>query len=178
MKKLIGIAGKARSGKDTFAHMMRNNGLNLDLYSFATPLKEAAIAMLGISRYFAYNATTEQKEQPLPGYGFSYREFLQKLGTEFGREMLRGDIWLLCAQERFNQSKNGLLITDVRFANEAHWIRSNGGRIIHILRPDAPEVREHISEKGLDTHPEDRIYINNKELHYMEEDAILMVNDF
>lgn len=38
------------------------------------------------------------------------------------------------------------VISDVRFANEADWVRQRGGVIWRINRPQAAPVRAHVSE--------------------------------
>ena len=49
--KIVGLAGKARSGKDTIADIIKEcdkSGDGCYLYSLAVPLKNAASAMFGV----------------------------------------------------------------------------------------------------------------------------------
>ena len=53
-----------------------------------------------------------------------------------------------------------MVITDVRFENEAQWVRKMGGRIVHVIRNNAPTVNPHASEAGVVQLPEDGVIIN------------------
>ncbi|MFZ3024407.1 deoxynucleotide monophosphate kinase [Pseudomonas sp.] len=58
------------------------------------------------------------------------------------------------------KDKQIIIIKDIRFENEAEYIRSLGGEIWHIVRDNAERVNEHKSEAGIQAAPTD-IYINN-----------------
>ena len=84
----------------------------------------------------------------------SPRKVFQLFGTEYGREKIHKDVWLKLAEAELNKPTNhGLIITDVRFENEAKWIRHNDGWVVHVRRngQDKPEVRNHVSEAGIST---------------------------
>lgn len=151
---LIGISGVMNAGKDTVANLLiALRPRELRRYSFATPLKAGAMAMFGWSQDQIENR--EFKEAIDPRWGFSPRKAMQLLGTEYGRERLRDDIWVHAGhnfhQESIKQSK-GTIITDVRFENEAAWVREQPNSIlIHVMNPDhdydAPI--KHVSERGV-----------------------------
>ena len=150
---LIGIAGKARSGKDTIARwFVMNQGFIQ--YAFADPLKRAASEMFGVPLSHFYD--DKRKETVNSFWGISPREMAQKLGTECGRKVFFDDIWVRRAQKEAEENLRsdgcaGVIISDVRFDNEAEWIRSEGGIIIHVSREqDAVwTVRNHVSEAGV-----------------------------
>lgn len=148
---LIGLAGRARVGKDTVARYLAAH-LTLISYAFADPLKQA---MAGMFHLTAAQLEGAEKEQPLPWLGKSPRELMQLLGTEWGRDLVHPQLWLLLAEQNLqllvehDQAMKGVVIRDVRFNNEADWIRSKGGVILHIYRPDAAAVAEHPSEAGI-----------------------------
>lgn len=160
---LIGLHGRARTGKDTAARYLAAQWC-LYSYAFADPIK-AAIAQL-------FNLTQEHiegnlKEVLLPGIGKSPRQLMQLLGTEWGREQVHPELWLLLAaqniayQQEVDQSHyNGVVIRDVRFENEADWIRRQGGHVVQILRPDAHSVSAHSSESGIAIHDNDFVVHN------------------
>ena len=54
------------------------------------------------------------------------------------------------AHQRLLQNGPGMVISDVRFDNEAAWIPAHGGRIIHVIRPDTKAVEAHASEDGIE----------------------------
>lgn len=148
---LIGLAGLARSGKDTAARYLAAH-LTLISYAFADPLKQALASMFHLT---AAQLEGAEKEQPLPWLGKSPRELMQLLGTEWGRDLVHPHLWLLLAEQNLqllaehDQAMKGVVIRDVRFDNEAEWIRSKGGVILHLSRPDAAAVAQHSSESGV-----------------------------
>ena len=143
--QVIGIAGKARTGKDTVAEFIisANGGYR---YSFADPLR-AMLVPLGIDMNDPY--WRARKELPIPAIGVSPRRLMQTLGTEWGREMVHPDIWVSLARQRLLDRGPGMIIPDVRFDNEAKWVRKVGGLIIHLERPGVEEVEQHSSEDGV-----------------------------
>ncbi len=163
---LIGLTGRARSGKTTAAkHLIHMHGMIH--YAFAMPLK----GMLANG----FNLTDAHlegrlKEQPLPWLGKSPRELLQTLGTEWDRGLVHGDLWLLLAEQNLHNLASllpeapGAVISDVRFENEAEFIRQRGGVVIHIQRPNAPGVAAHSSEAGIAIHDNDLVIHNDGEL--------------
>jgi hypothetical protein len=95
----------------------------------------------------------ETKEVPHDLLGKSPREMAQTLGTEWRRQMVHPDIWLMLAERRYTfccerEDISGLAITDIRFDNEAKWVKSQGG-IIWDVRRDVPGVKTHVSEQGV-----------------------------
>lgn len=149
--RLIGIAGKAQTGKDTIGDYLRTDH-GFSNGSFASAIKHGAYAMTGIN---PTNMTGPEKEEIIPWLGVSMRHILQTLGTEWGRELIHPDIWLKIAQRSWDQYKRvepnsvGVVMTDVRFENEAAWVRDTGGQIWHVSREGALNTKAHISEAGI-----------------------------
>lgn len=176
---IIGLTGKARSGKDTIADYLAKHHM-LDVISFAQPVKAGVIAAFGLEP----DKPDEDREQVIPHIGKSKRELYQLFGTEFGRDMIDHDIWVKMAQHNLNKARNapyyytdwqGAVFTDVRFDNEAEFIKRNGGIIIEVIRDNAPKVRAHVSEEGINEQFIDYVIFNNgtiDELH-AEVDSIL-----
>jgi hypothetical protein len=96
---------------------------------------------------------------------------MQTLGTEFGRDLIRKDIWVLRAESEIQKNASnpmhpqGTVISDVRFENEADIIRNRNGIIIHVIRDRTDDVekdvRLHGSEKGISIHENDLLLNNN-----------------
>lgn len=154
--RIIGLTGPAGSGKDSVAKVLVSVHGYYAL-SFAGPLKDALIAMLEIPR-----ATLEDrvaKETPIDWIGQSPRALMQTLGTEWGRNLVHPDIWLRNAARRLDRLRRfagGAVITDVRFENEAAWVRRQGGEVWHVLRrvpanvtPLRGGTQVHASEAGI-----------------------------
>lgn len=142
---LIGLAGLARSGKDTAGGYF-GNSLDIETYALAQPIKETVNSLFS---WDERHSDGDLKEVDDPELGFSPRKAYQLFGTEFGRG-LRDDLWIRLANRKY-EMLGGLIVTDIRFNNEANWIREAGGTIIHIEREDedVPKIREHESESGV-----------------------------
>jgi hypothetical protein len=170
---LIGLAGRARVGKDTVARYLAAH-LTLISYAFADPLKQALASMFHLT---AAQLEGAEKEQPLPWLGKSPRELMQLLGTEWGRDLVHPQLWLLLAEQNLqllaehDQAMKGVVIRDVRFNNEAAWIRSKGGVILHITRPDAAAVAEHPSESGVRAYATDFTLVNDGTLEHLYDEV-------
>jgi len=123
--KLIGLTGYKGSGKDTVALVLNRYGYQR--VAFADPLKAIA-AVLG---WNGDKAETPRCEHCGMLQG---RELLQVLGTEGVRENIRDDAWLLAA-ERAISHHDLVVITDVRFPNEAEFVRAHGGEVWRVIRP-------------------------------------------
>lgn len=161
---LIGIAGRARSGKDTVANFIIA-AIGGYRYSFADPIR-AMLAPLGVDMNDPY--WQARKEDVIPAIGVSPRRMMQTLGTEWGRNLINPDLWLVMAHQRLLRNGPGMVISDVRFENEAAWIRKHGGRIIHVIRPEAKAVEAHASEDGIEMLDTDAQLFNSGTLEELQ----------
>jgi len=151
--KIIALNGAKTVGKTTIANALKFRSSEVEILSFATPLR-AMLRAIGVEDYYLNVA----KEDEVPGLGSSAREMLCTLGTEWGREMINGSIWLWAMENQIKEavgnSKNPedlvIVIDDCRFANEARWVRSEGGKVIYLHRDGINfEVGGHSSEVQL-----------------------------
>jgi len=168
--KLILLHGKARSGKGEVAKRLCEEYGYAEV-GFADYLKELAIKIFGWNHDEIYvNKTPES------------RKFMQLLGTEIGRAK-DFDFWVKKLEERlsepFFKGKN-IVISDVRFKNEAEWGKSKGGQLWKVIRPNVEELIEanpdHASENDLkDWESWDCIISNHKTLEdlYKEVDVAI-----
>lgn len=170
MKKLlIGLAGRARSGKTTAAKHLAS-AHTLQTYAFADPLREGLTAIFNLSQR---DFDDEHKEQPIGWLGRSTRELMQSMGTEWGRNQIHPELWLLLAEqnlgflEQTNPVATGFVISDLRFENEAAFVRDKGGLVIHLLRESAPGVNPHSSEAGISIHDNDFVVHNDETIEQM-----------
>lgn len=167
---LIGIAGYARSGKDTAAEYLAMR-YSYKKVAFADSIKKALIALNPtITVYHPVNK--ESALMPLQTAVFSFgweqlkslspdiRPLLQKFGTEVGRQMWGENFWI---NRLFldNLGERKLIVSDVRYWNEAQEIRRKGGEIWSIQRIDGRPVNGHSSENDLDNYDFDRIFFND-----------------
>lgn len=159
--KIIGLAGRARSGKDTIGFILKDEFLHVNTVAFAQAIRDGMRAMFGFTDEH-FNG--DLKEAIVPWIGKSPRYMMQTIGTEWGRKMINEDIWLLIVQRKILEAQaNGehTIITDVRFENEAKLIRDLGGQVWHVIRADAPVVNAHASEAGVMIRDEDIVIYNN-----------------
>jgi hypothetical protein len=138
---IVGISGKARAGKNTFGLLLAMNlksiGVESEQLSFAHRLKKDALLM-----------GWDGEKNPVGRFA------LQKYG-----EIMRSkdiDYWIDAlgrANPDMLSNHKVYIITDVRYKNEAEWVRKNEGVLIRVERISFkmidPEY-EHISEKDLD----------------------------
>lgn len=151
--RIIGLSGRAGSGKTTVAGMIPD----AVVLQLADPLYTAVSTMLGVPESMLRSPA--YKEKPLPGIDKSPRQMLQTLGTEWGREMVDRQIWIRMLERRIdalrNQGVRTIVVADVRFENEAAAIRRMDGEVWRVYRPGAEGVASyHSSEDGvvLDEH--------------------------
>lgn len=159
--RLIGIHGIARSGKDTVANFLVENHF-FQRYGFADPLRNFIATITGIPVSMLMDSPI--KEEVYEPLGKSPRYMMQTLGTEWGRNLIHPEIWVKAANVAWRSCKQHLqksmVIPDVRFENEANFIRENNGEIWVITRPRTLTVNEHISEAGITIQPEDTLIHN------------------
>jgi hypothetical protein len=173
---LIGLIGRARAGKDTFAdHLVMAHGFTKA--SFAAPLKAAALrldplipvlpAALGSQRPNGIfpqpiQLVVQRLSEVVRVHGWEeakdkfpeVRAILQRLGTDAIRKIDDG-FWVRQAVAGLDPD-TPTVFTDVRFPNEADMLRSRGGVLIRIVRPGVMIAGStHASETALDQYPVD-----------------------
>lgn len=152
---IIGLSGVARSGKDTVAdYLIENYGFKK--VSFADPIREALyrldpdIELDGYDMKLA-SAVRLLGWEKLKDASSSIRGLMQRMGTEVGREMFGENIWVDAALKGIAPEDN-IVITDVRFPNEADAIQAIGGKLWRIERPGVGPANDHPSENALDSY--------------------------
>lgn len=175
---LIGLTAAAGSGKDTVAgYLEARHGF------LPVALAEPLLDMLGeLLRHAevdgAWMVERSLKEQPMPGLGVSYRHLAQTLGTEWGRKLVAQGLWTGIATRKVQQALrcgDPVVVTDIRFPDEAHWLRALGGRLVRVERGAAPLVRAHESEAHHATLAADFTLANDSSLGALEHRVDAMV---
>ena len=109
------------------------------------------------------------------------------MGTKEGRDTYGADIWLKYAEAfMLMQMESGVrrfVITDVRFPNEAEWVKSLGGKVYRFEGRGglAGAAGEHVSETALDNYDAfDRTFDNSpgKERFVLTALRLQMYGDF
>ena len=204
MKTIIGLSGKARSGKDSFIQALTGNNyivrgfadsLKEECAEFCTKLIDLKVATDTIDGYenlrefLAYlnlgpvldqdgselfmdwyvndfqpiQCTCGTKRHDLgtwvkifndPILKPAFRKLMQWWGTEYRRNLFGESYWV-DQMSKFIDSipeDSVLFINDVRFLNEASFVKSHGGTLIRIVRPGIFSG-SHPSETSLDDYP-------------------------
>lgn len=161
---VIGIAGPARSGKDTVADFLLSmyGGYR---YAMADPIR-AMLKCIGIDLNDPY--WRDRKEAEIPSLKRSPRYLMQTLGTEWGRELIHPNLWVYLAHQQLINNGPGMIISDIRFNNEADWVRARNGVIAHVHRTERQEVNPHASENGIIVESRDIVVFNNGTLEELQ----------
>ena len=141
--KIFGLAGKKRTGKDTVFTYARDlvDG-QAGRVAFGDPLKREVAAATGMPLAFIEANKSE------------FRTVLQWWGTEFRRQFFQPDYWIKQMAEEVRVMQrviDVLFITDVRFPNEADWVRSMGGVMVRVDRRTG-ETDNHSTETEMDAY--------------------------
>lgn len=152
---LIGLCGAAGAGKNTVADFLADSsGCAFLQVAFADPLYECVSVITGLP--VAQLKDREVKEASVPWLGKSPRQMLQSLGTEWGRDTIHDEIWIRITMNRVASELacgRSVVITDVRFDNEAAAITQAGGEVWRVVRPGwrclGEDAAKHPSEAGI-----------------------------
>jgi hypothetical protein len=171
--QIIGLLGHQGVGKNYIAEK---------IFPMILPKKNTVV--LAFADHLKINCITKHGADFDKVYGkkdYETRKLLQIEGTEEGRDKYGKDIWIntLHAWIKVLNSRGveRFIISDVRFPNEANWVKSVGGTVIKIHAPKRyhtrltnetngdpqkmKEIMEHSSEKNIDTIDTFDILINN-----------------
>jgi len=170
---IIGLSGKAASGKDTIANEFVKE-FGFIKISFADPVKRMAMEMFDFTPSQLWGDSFNRDKIDVR-YGFSPRDALQKMATSFGRDMYE-DVWVNATKrvinklqttvseyssdkgvkviytptkhDNINTDKN-IIISDCRFLNEFNFIKKQNWPIFRVKR-NSEKKMNHISEIDLD----------------------------
>lgn len=156
---IVAFSGYARSGKDTAAAVLVEEG-GWTRLAFADILRKCVLAL--DPWVYPNNINTDDpmlmseviKKWGWDGYKGSFysddvRRLLQRMGTEVGRNILGDDIWVDATLRDCREGVN-YVITDCRFPNEALAVKEINGRVFRITMPGLGPVNDHPSETSLD----------------------------
>ena len=168
---VIGIAGFKGSGKTSFAEAFcaqDGDGQRWIHDSFAAPIRQFMCNLFDIN--LRDLDVIKESPQPFLG-GRSPRQVMQLLGTEWMRGYCGERVWidaLYCRIRKPHEAGCNFVISDVRFENEAKFIRGLGGVVIWIDRPGVGGTDAHVSERRLPAHLIDYLITNDRTLEDLE----------
>lgn len=185
---LIGLGHKARQGKDYVSKYMQASLPSLvQIYSFARELKlyckEHHDELL--PRWQLVNQTKQVPAcKPDPIYG--YTPILQWYGTDVARKE-NPNCWVEALAHRIEADVPEIaIITDVRFPNEAAYVKENDGYTVNVVRRledgtqylDPDRDPKHLSETALDDYNFDyTITCRDGDLKALEQKAIAVLTN-
>lgn len=173
---IIGISGKAGSGKDTAAKMLEvlyanpdisyenfanrryRNFADIQVIHFADILKETVQVLFGISEW--ETNTQEGKKTTISWIGKTVRELLQGVGQGL-RDAIDPDLWVKALFAN-TEGWSNYIIADVRYPNELKAIKERDGILLRIDRKGAG-AGNHSSETALDDYKEWDFHIGNND---------------
>lgn len=149
----IAFTGKARSGKDTAAAFLIEEGFIR--VAFADSLKEAALAVDPFINPGARLSEVVEDlgwERAKDAYP-EVRRVLQRLGSEAGWQLHGKNLWTNLVAARLDELGDmPVVITDLRFEHEGDFLRRHGFLIVGIERGNhdglAGAEGAHASERG------------------------------
>lgn len=179
-KTILGITGKARSGKDEFARLLAEELFELSkkrfvLMAYAAELKERCRRDFDLNweqlwgeekehpdiRYVKPKVTDDPEETTVY---WTAREILQAYGQFF--RTIDPDFWVKELFKTIDATEyENVIITDVRHPNEADPVKNRGGMIIRVTsnREGVPAIHgaNHISETAMDGYAVDYTVAND-----------------
>jgi hypothetical protein len=145
---ILGVTGLIGSGKDTIAdYLVTEHGFKR--VSFAASLKDAVSAVFGWDRDMLEGTSKQSRvwreevdtwwAERLNMPNLTPRWVLQYWGTDVFRNHFHKDIWVASVENKLRQTKDNVVITDCRFANEVNAIKTAGGVTCRVTRGQNPE---------------------------------------
>lgn len=171
---IIGVSGYARAGKDTIGDILvEKHGFTK--FAFADKLRDVVYEfnpMVGIEGEPYEGGLTEIGVKDVidrygwdgykeTEYGPIIRTYLQRMGTEVGREMISDTIWV----DELAKVSGRIVVTDMRFPNEYDKVKSLGGHVWRVERPNTKPANPHRSEIAIDDKEFDYILHNDAEVN-------------
>lgn len=170
---IIGLSGYAQSGKDTVANILVEK-YGYKRIAFADPIRDLLYEMdppvpmgagsekhtVGLQNYIDIYGWDVAKQTPI------VRSMLQNLGV--GARKVFGDKFWIYEALSDVAPQDKVVVSDVRFVNEADWIQTFGGQIWRIKRVGTDAVNEHVSESEMDGYPVNQIFVNNGTVEDLE----------
>lgn len=168
---IIGLSGYAQSGKDTVANILvEKHGYRR--VAFADPIRNLLYEMDPLLE--ASNSIDYRLQDLVDFYGWDkvkvqypeVRRLLQELGV--GARKLFGDTFWINEALSDVAPQDKVVVSDVRFENEAKWIQEFKGQIWRVKRMGTDAVNDHVSESEMDGYPVDQIFVNNGTVEDLE----------
>ena len=176
---LIGLMGQKNAGKDAFAErLVTEHGFTR--LAFADPLKLVAYDM---DPWIMYDEIVEEHvhlREIVDEFGWDeakqnpyVRDILKILGCAI-RARVGKDVWVRALAQKRAYIPGPVVVTDVRFPEEADYITRTMGMLVRVVRPNLPHD-DHESETALDARVSSHIIWNDMDLAHLHCQADILV---
>ena len=158
---IIGLSGYARSGKDEVAKILVEE-YEFAHAAFAEPIRQFLMEINPrVNEYFNLRGAINAVGWHEAKKSAEVRRLMQDLGVG-ARKLFGDDFWIERLWEDLAETPTiyHVVISDVRFANEADAIKDVGGKVIRVVRPGITAVNSHVSESALDNYTFDSQILN------------------
>jgi hypothetical protein len=164
----VGLIGYSQAGKDTVASILVEK-YGYTRIAFADKIREF---LYDLNPMVACSPTgylqdlinlvgwDDAKQEP------QVRKLLQNLGNA-ARKTIDENVWVTLALGNIDTNQR-VVITDVRFENEAMMIKLMGGQLWRVKRIGVGPVNDHVSESELEGYKVNQIFVNNGTLKDLE----------
>lgn len=184
---IIGLHGKKRVGKDTVYEIIRSSYPHAVRVAFADKMRESLAALFDISvkelEDLKESEAAFQLDSVKTKRSFTWREFIQRYGTEAHRDIFGQDFWInsifpTAFPLAYVNPNDITVVTDVRFYNEARRILDLGGHIISVVRPNKEYNNDsHVSEMGLSEELVSYEIVNDGSLEQLQERVLKIIDN-
>lgn len=171
---IIGLSGYASAGKDSVAQILVEK-FGYKRMAFADAIRDILYTLDPLTHNGLHVKTVvDDYGWDIAKQDVEIRRLLQVLGTEVGRNVFGDDVWVDVLISKL-EPMDKVVITDVRFPNEAREIHNLAGEIWRINRDGVGAVNEHISEVIMDEYLFDEIIDNNGSLEDLEHAIVELI---
>jgi len=152
---IIGLVGHARTGKDTVAERLVNQH-GFTRFALADAVRHMAGRICGPALNGGGPPYTPEWlgywEKAKDDFPELTRRALQDTGMA-ARKIMGEDIWIKVLERRMAEQPElkRVVITDIRFVNEAEWLSTKpGGQVWEVRRPGVVAINGHAAEASVD----------------------------
>lgn len=194
---IIGVLGKARSGKDQFGEYLieafeEHYSRKFFKVAFAGELKNMCAEHFGLTKAQLWGDKKEIADNRFPRPKWKHesegtmiywtpREIMQAIGSFY--RSIDHDFWVKALDKHLVRMSpcQDFVVTDVRHLNECSYIKSKGGILAKVFREDATKIHgmEHESETALNDFEDFDFEINNngtlEDLKQSARDCVFMI---
>ena len=171
---VILISGNKRAGKDAVGSMLNQLLSNSEKFSFAEPMKNIISTTFNINIDELEDFKNSENYSNLihqDGSKQTYREILQRFGTEAMKSEFGDDVWgKLMLKKIKGSSADVAIITDFRFQREYDIISDKYKTLtINVIRKSDKLFDTHSSENSLNNFEFDEFIINDGSINELFE---------